>query len=80
MLAVELGLAASTVHTMLAAAKLQPHRVRTFTFSPEPSDTISTAAAREQTSRVDQRIRPSRHASIAGRSGDRYRQSGRACP
>src|ERR1700676_3179276 len=35
-LAAELGLAASTVHTMLVAAKLQPHRIRTFTFSPDP--------------------------------------------
>jgi transposase len=35
-LAAELGLAASTVHAMLVAAKLQPHRMRTFTFSPDP--------------------------------------------
>src|ERR1700691_4632326 len=35
-LAAELKLPASTVHAMLAAAKLQPHRVRTFTFSPDP--------------------------------------------
>jgi len=35
-LAVELGLPASTVHAMLVAAKLQPHRIRTFTFSPDP--------------------------------------------
>lgn len=35
-LAAELGLPASTVHSMLAAAKLQPHRIRTFTFSPDP--------------------------------------------
>lgn len=35
-LAAELGLPASTVHTMLVAAKLQPHRTRTFTFSPDP--------------------------------------------
>src|ERR1700683_3679353 len=35
-LAVELGLPASTVHAMLVAAKLQPHRMRTFTFSPDP--------------------------------------------
>jgi len=35
-LAAELGLPASTVHAMLVAAKLQPHRVRTFTFSPDP--------------------------------------------
>src|SRR5437763_1741559 len=35
-LAAELGLPASTVHTMLRAAKLQPHRIRTFTFSPDP--------------------------------------------
>jgi len=35
-LAAELGLPASTVHTMLVAAKLQPHRIRTFTFSPDP--------------------------------------------
>lgn len=35
-LATELGLPASTVHAMLVAAKLQPHRIRTFTFSPDP--------------------------------------------
>ena len=35
-LAAELGLPPSTVHTMLVAAKLQPHRIRTFTFSPDP--------------------------------------------
>jgi transposase len=35
-LAAELGLPASTVHAMLRAAKLQPHRTRTFTFSPDP--------------------------------------------
>lgn len=35
-LASELGLPSSTVHAMLVAAKLQPHRVRTFTFSPDP--------------------------------------------
>jgi len=35
-LAAELGLAASTVHAMLVAAKLQPHRIRTFTFRPDP--------------------------------------------
>jgi len=35
-LAAELGLPSSTVHGMLAAAKLQPHRIRTFTFSPDP--------------------------------------------
>ena len=35
-LAAELGLPSSTVHAMLAAAKLQPHRIRTFTFSPDP--------------------------------------------
>jgi transposase len=35
-LATELGLPASTVHGMLVAAKLQPHRIRTFTFSPDP--------------------------------------------
>src|SRR5271167_1494478 len=31
-LAAELGLPASTVHTMLVAAKLRPHQIRTFTF------------------------------------------------
>ena len=36
-LAAELGLPASTVHAMLVAAKLQPHRIRTFTFSPDPA-------------------------------------------
>jgi len=35
-LAAELGLPASTVHAMLVAARLQPHRMRTFTFSPDP--------------------------------------------
>ena len=35
-LAAELELPASTVHAMLVAAKLQPHRIRTFTFSPDP--------------------------------------------
>src|ERR1039458_9621741 len=35
-LAAELGLPASTVHAMLVAAQLQPHRIRTFTFSPDP--------------------------------------------
>jgi hypothetical protein len=35
-LAAELGFPASTVHGMLVAAKLQPHRSRTFTFSLDP--------------------------------------------
>src|SRR5580693_7200918 len=35
-LAAEVGLPASTVHAMLVAAKLQPHRIRTFNFSPDP--------------------------------------------
>jgi transposase len=35
-LAAELGLPASTVHAMLVAAKLQPHRIHTFRFSPDP--------------------------------------------
>ena len=35
-LAAELGLPSSTVNRMLVAAKLQPHRIRTFTFSPDP--------------------------------------------
>ena len=35
-LSAELGLSASTVHAMLVAAKLQPHRIRTFTLSPDP--------------------------------------------
>lgn len=35
-LARELGLPRSTVHHMLVASQLQPHRVRTFTFSPDP--------------------------------------------
>ena len=35
-LAAEMGLPASTVHAMLVASKLQPHRIRTFTFSPDP--------------------------------------------
>ena len=36
LLATELGLPSSTVHAMLRAAKLQPHRIRTSTFSPDP--------------------------------------------
>lgn len=35
-LARELGLPRSTVHQMLVQSQLQPHRVRTFTFSPDP--------------------------------------------
>jgi len=35
-LAQDLGLPASTVHQMLVASDLQPHRLRTFTFSPDP--------------------------------------------
>jgi transposase len=35
-LAADLGLPPSTVHAMLVASKLQPHRIRTFTFSPDP--------------------------------------------
>src|ERR1017187_10075588 len=35
-LAAELGLPSSTVHAMLVRARLQPHRIRTFTFSPDP--------------------------------------------
>src|SRR6266581_9167925 len=35
-LATDLGLPASTVHQMLVASGLQPHRIRTFTFSPDP--------------------------------------------
>lgn len=35
-LARELGLPRSTVHEMLVASGLQPHRIRTFTFSPDP--------------------------------------------
>lgn len=35
-LARDLGLPASTVHRMLVASDLQPHRIRTFTFSPDP--------------------------------------------
>jgi transposase len=35
-LARELGLPASTVHSILTASGLQPHRIRTFTFSPDP--------------------------------------------
>ncbi len=34
-LARDLGLPASTVHQMLVASHLQPHRIRTFTFSPD---------------------------------------------
>jgi len=35
-LARDLGLPASTVHQMLVASHLQPHRIRPFTFSPDP--------------------------------------------
>ena len=35
-LAQEVGLPSSTVHLMLRASHLQPHRLRTFTFSPDP--------------------------------------------
>lgn len=35
-LARELKLPPSTVHEMLVASALQPHRIRTFTFSPDP--------------------------------------------
>ena len=35
-LARELGLPHSTVHAILHASELRPHRIRTFTFSPDP--------------------------------------------
>src|SRR5271157_5437521 len=35
-LAADLGLPRSIVHQILVASKLQPHRIRTFTFSPDP--------------------------------------------
>jgi transposase len=35
-LATDLGLPSSTGHQMLVASGLQPHRIRTFTFSPDP--------------------------------------------
>jgi hypothetical protein len=35
-LAGDLGLPRSTVHQILVASHLQPHRIRTFTFSPDP--------------------------------------------
>src|SRR6267378_5948587 len=35
-LAQDLGLPRSTVHQILVASKLPPHRIRTFTFSPDP--------------------------------------------
>lgn len=35
-LARKVGLPHSTVHAMLHASQLQPHRIRTFTFSPDP--------------------------------------------
>jgi transposase len=35
-LARELGIPRSTVHEILIASGLQPHRIRTFTFSPDP--------------------------------------------
>jgi transposase len=114
-LAAELGLPASTVHAMLVAAKLQPHRIRTFTFSPDPDfeaklldivglylnppdnalvlcvDEKPSIQALDRTQpllplqrkkapRLDQRIRPSRHADAAGGLGDRNRQSGRSRP
>src|SRR5215475_10008046 len=36
-LAADLKLPRSTVHQILAASHLQPHRIRTFTFSPDPN-------------------------------------------
>lgn len=36
-LARDLGLPRSTVHAMLVDSGLQPHRIRTFTFSPDPN-------------------------------------------
>jgi hypothetical protein len=36
-LAQQLHLPRSTVHEMLVASELQPHRIRTFTFSPDPN-------------------------------------------
>src|SRR6266852_4722568 len=35
-LARKVGLPPSTVHAILNASELQPHRIRTFTFSPDP--------------------------------------------
>jgi len=35
-LAKDLHLPSTTVHEILAASRLQPHRIRTFTFSPDP--------------------------------------------
>ena len=35
-LARKVGLPHSTVHAILNASELQPHRLRTFTFSPDP--------------------------------------------
>jgi transposase len=35
-LARKVGLPSSTVHAILNASELQPHRIRTFTFSPDP--------------------------------------------
>jgi transposase len=35
-LARDLGLPPATVHSVLVASHLQPHRIRTFTFSPDP--------------------------------------------
>ena len=35
-LATDLGLPSSTVHQMLVVSGLQPHRIRTFPFSPDP--------------------------------------------
>ena len=35
-LARKLGLPHSTIYAMLKASELQPHRIRTFTFSPDP--------------------------------------------
>ena len=36
-LAEDLGLPRSTVHQILVASSLQPHRIRTFSFSPDPN-------------------------------------------
>jgi hypothetical protein len=112
-LAPELGLAASTAHTMLLAAKLQPHRIRTSTFSPDPDfeaklldivgpylnppenalvlwvDEKPSIQALDRTQPLlplrANKPRGPTNTSVtarkhAGRSGDRHRQSGSACP
>ena len=106
-LARKVGLPHSTVHAMLNASGLQPHRIRTFTFSPDPqfepklldivglylkppenalvlcvdekrdsgvgSNAAAAAATSQQTTELDQRVRPPRNADDDCCLGDRHR-------